>query len=102
MLRHTVGTLTLLHVSNTQRHQMPRGEAALNAVEMAAEARLRLAATRTTLIDDRDAILALIASALHVCRDAAGMRAPVEVSRCRDQRWRLANAMAPREIEAVA
>ena len=121
--------------STTMADGMPRGEAALNAVERAAGARLRLSATRTTLIDDRDAILALIASALHVCRDAAGMRAPVEVSRCRDhqvgrdgviewgdptcleipvkagccsacyqreRRWRLANALAPREIEAVA
>ena len=121
--------------ASTMSDGMPRGEAALNAVERAADARLRLSTTRTTLIDDRDAILALIASALHVCRDAAGMRAPVDVARCndnqvgregtiewgnptcseipakaglcsacyqRERRWRLANALAPREIEAAA
>jgi hypothetical protein len=90
---------------------------------------------RSTLLDDRDAILSLIASALHVCRDAAGIRAPVVVARCndnqvgrdgaiewgdptcvdipvkagccsacyqRERRWRLANALAPREIEPAA
>ena len=74
--------------ASTMADGMPRGESALNAVERAAEARLRLSATRTTLIDDRDAILALIASALHVCRDAAGMRAPVEAKRCGEEQQR--------------
>lgn len=73
--------------ASTMADGMPRGEATLNAVERAAEARLRLSATRATLIDDRDAILALIASALHVCRDAAGMRAPVEAKRCGDAQY---------------
>jgi hypothetical protein len=63
---------------------MPRGESTLTAVERAAEARVRLSGVRSTLLDDRDAILSLIASALHVCRDAAGMRAPVVVARCND------------------
>jgi hypothetical protein len=120
---------------STMSDGMPRGESPLTAVERHAEARLRLSGTRTQLLDDRDAILSLIASALHVCRDAAGMRSPVSVARCKDaqtgrdgliewgdttceeipskaglcsacyqreRRWRLANALAPREIEAVA
>lgn len=70
---------------STMSDGMPRGASPLTAVERHAEARLRLSATRSTLIDDRDAILALIASALHVCRDAAGMRAPVEVKRCGEE-----------------
>ena len=121
--------------ATTMSDGMPRGSAALTAVERGAEARVRLSGTRSTLIDDRDAIIALIASALHVCREAAGMRAPAVVARCKDnqvgrdgviewgdptceeipakagccaacyqreRRWRLARALAPREIEAVA
>ena len=120
---------------STMSDGMPRGTSALTAVERHAEARLRLSGTRQTLLDDRDAILSLIASALHVCRDAAGMRGPTDTPRCKDaqvgrdgatdwgdttceelpakagccsacyqreRRWRLANALAPREIEAVA
>ena len=66
---------------------MPRGESTLTAVERAAEARVRLSGVRSTLLDDRDAILSLIASALHVCRDAAGMRAPVVVARCGEAQY---------------
>jgi hypothetical protein len=69
---------------STMSDGMPRGESPLTAVERHAEARLRLSGTRAQLIDDRDAILSLIASALHVCRDAAGMRSPANVARCKD------------------
>jgi len=70
--------------ASTMSDGMPRGESTLTAVERAAEARVRLSGVRSTMLDDRDAILSLIASALHVCRDAAGMRAPVAVARCND------------------
>ena len=121
--------------TSTTNDGMPRGDSPLTGVERAADARLRLSSTRTQLLDDRDTILSLIASALHVCRDAAGMRAPIAVARCndsqigrqgliewgnttcveiptkaglcsacyqRERRWRLANALAPREIEPAA
>lgn len=63
---------------------LPHGEAELTAVERGAEARLRLSAVRSQLIDDRDAILSLISAAMHVCRDAIGVRAPIATARCRD------------------
>jgi hypothetical protein len=70
---------------STMSDGMPRGASPLTAVERAAEARLLFGSVRSTLLDDRDAILSLIASALHVCRDAAGMRAPVQVKRCGEE-----------------
>lgn len=121
--------------ASTMSDGMPRGESPLTAVERHAEARMRLSGTRAQLVCDRDAILSLITSALHVCRDAVGMRAPMITARCRDnqtgrdgviewgdptceelpakagccsacyqreRRWRLANALAPRKVEAVA
>jgi len=70
--------------SMTMSDGMPRGDSVLTSVERGADERLRIGAIRSQLIDDRDTILALISSALHVCRDAIGTRAPVAVARCRD------------------
>jgi hypothetical protein len=121
--------------ASTMSDGMPKGDSPLTRVERAAEDAWRLSRTRAQMLDDKDAILSLILSALHVCQDAAGMRAPVVVARCndsqvgregliewgnttcveiptkaglcsacyqRERRWRLANALAPREIEPAA
>lgn len=71
----------------------PRGQSELTPVERAAEARIRLGSVRVQLVDDRDAILSLVCSALKVARDAVGYRAPVETERCRDNQRRRDGAM---------
>lgn len=62
----------------------PGGTSELTSVERVADARWRLSATRSQILDDRDAILSLIHSAMQVCRDAIGTRVPVVVPRCSD------------------
>lgn len=63
---------------------MPGGTSELTSVERIADARWRLSATRDQILDDRNAIVTLVHSAMQVCRDAIGTRAPVVVPRCSD------------------
>jgi hypothetical protein len=62
----------------------PPGTSEMTSVERAADARLRLTSAVDQIRDDRDAILSLISSALHICRQAIGERAPVPATRCAD------------------
>lgn len=72
--------------ASTMGDGMSRSTAELTTVERGADARLRLSVVRSQLVDDRDAILSLISSALAVCRDALGHReaAASGVARCHD------------------
>ena len=62
----------------------PGGASELTSVERVADARWALSSARAQILDDRNAILTIVHSAMQVCRDAIGTRAPVVVPRCSD------------------
>ena len=57
---------------------------ALTAVERVAERRIRFSTEIDTLIEDAQAVVDMVHALAHMIDRAVGLRAPVEVARCRD------------------
>jgi hypothetical protein len=57
---------------------------ALTAVERVADRRIRFSTEIDTLVEDAQAVVDMVHALAHMINRAVGLRAPVEVARCRD------------------